>query len=178
MSRTAASGVAARIETTAFACGAISSATAASWPGLWQRTTRSASRQSACQVPAADQSDVHEMCRLTTTRAGRVSTRPGSSGLIEEALLDQPRSLLGGDLDGAGGEHEDLVGDALHAPVERVGEARGEVDEALCEVGVRALEVEDHGDPVLELVGDLLGVGEGLGHHDVPPHVVVPKSFN
>src|SRR3712207_7534213 len=37
--------------------------------------------------------------------------------------------LLRRDLDVARGEHEHLVGDALHAAVEGVGEAGGEVDE-------------------------------------------------
>src|ERR1700728_400144 len=74
----------------------------------------------------------------------------GASGLVEEALLDQPRALLGGDLDVARSQHEDLVGDALHAAIERVCEAAGEVDQALGEIGLGALEVEDHGDRVLE----------------------------
>ena len=39
---TSASGVAARIETTALACGATSAATVASCGGLWHRTTTSA----------------------------------------------------------------------------------------------------------------------------------------
>ena len=87
--------------------------------------------------------------------------------LVEEALLDQPRALLGRDLDVARREQEHLVGDPLHAAVERVGEARGEVDQALGEVGVRALEVEDDRDRVLELVRDLLGVVEALGDDQV-----------
>ena len=89
------------------------------------------------------------------------------SGLVEEALLDQPRALLRRHLDVARGEEEDLVGDLLHAAVERVGEAGGEVDEALGEVAVDALQVHDHRDLVLELVRDVLGVVEGLGDHEM-----------
>src|SRR4051812_10006065 len=58
------------------------------------------------------------------------------SGLVEEALFDQRCALLRGDLDVARREHEHLVGDPLHAAVERVGQPAGEVDEALGEVGV------------------------------------------
>ena len=64
-------------------------------------------------------------------------TEPRGSGLVEEALLDQPRALLGRDLDVARREQEDLVGDPLHAAVERVGQAGGEVDQALGEVACR-----------------------------------------
>ena len=56
------------------------------------------------------------------------------------------RALLRRDLDVARREHEDLVGDPLHAAVERVGEAAGEVDQALGEVGVDALQVQDDRD--------------------------------
>src|SRR3954470_13283955 len=84
----------------------------------------------------------------------------GSSLVEEAAALEEPRALLGRDLDVPGREQEDLVGDALHATVERVGQAAREVDQALRELLVAALEVEDHRDPVLELVRDLLGVVE------------------
>src|SRR3954469_1804056 len=87
--------------------------------------------------------------------------------LAEEALLDQPRALFRRDLDVARREQEDLVGDPLHPAVERVGEPGGEVDQALGEVGVRALEVQDHRDRVLELVRDVLGVVERLGDNEV-----------
>src|SRR5207248_10322810 len=97
--------------------------------------------------------------------------------LVEEALLDQTRPLLGGDLDVARREKEDLVGDALHSAVERVGEPRCEVDQALREVRVAALEVEDDRNVVLELVRDLLGVVEARGDDEVdldaaPPAVL------
>jgi hypothetical protein len=45
------------------------------------------------------------------------------------------------------------------------------VDEALGQVGVGALEIEDDRRHVLEAVGHLLGVVEGLRHHEVHPHV-------
>src|SRR4051794_4726413 len=103
---------------------------------------------------------------IRPTFMGRHGTERGS-GLVEEALLDQPRALLRRDLDVARREQEDLLGDLLHAAVERVGKARGEVDEALGEVAVDALEVDDDRDLVLELVGDVLGVVERLRDHQV-----------
>ena len=55
--------------------------------------------------------------------------------LVEEAAaLEQPGALLGGDLDVARGQQEDLVGDALHAAVQGVGQPAGEVDQALGEL--------------------------------------------
>src|SRR6188472_482950 len=83
------------------------------------------------------------------TREYRSAREGRPSGLVEEALLDQPRALLGRYLDVARGEQEHLVGNSLHPAVEGVGETGGEVDEALGEVRVRALEVEDHGNRVL-----------------------------
>src|SRR5438270_12074186 len=81
--------------------------------------------------------------------------------LVEEAAaLEERGTLLGGDLDVARREQEDLVGDALHPAVQRVGEPAREVDQALRELVVRALQIEDHGDPLLELVRDLLRVVE------------------
>src|SRR5437899_11420062 len=81
--------------------------------------------------------------------------------LVEEAAsFEQLGALLGGDLDVARGQQEDLVGHALHAAVERIGEAAGEVDQPLREILVGALEVEDDGDPLFELVRDLLRVVE------------------
>ena len=79
----------------------------------------------------------------------------------------EPSALLGRDLDVARREQEHLVGDPLHPAVHRVGEAGGEVDQALGEVGVGALEVQDHRDRFLELVRHVLGVVEGLGDHQV-----------
>src|SRR3954452_17818697 len=81
--------------------------------------------------------------------------------LVEEAAaLEQARPLLGRDLDVPRRQQEDLVGDALHAAVERVREAAREVDQPLRQLLVGALEVQDHGDRVLELVRDLLRVVE------------------
>src|SRR3954454_22864491 len=93
-----------------------------------------------------------------------------SLGLVEEALLDQPGALFRAHLDVARREQEHLVGDPLHAAVEGVREARGEVDQPLRQVGVAALEVEDHRHRLLELVGDLLGVVEALRHHEMYLH--------
>ena len=81
--------------------------------------------------------------------------------------------LLRADLHVARGEHEDLAGDPLHAAVQRVREAAGEVDEALGELGVGALEVQHDRDRLLELVGDLLGVVEGLRDDEVHADVAV-----
>src|SRR3954447_5562109 len=103
---------------------------------------------------------------------------PPAAGLalVEEALLDELGALLGRHLHVARREEEHLVGDPLHAAVERVGEAAGEVDEPLGQVGVRALEVQDHRDRVLELVRDVLRVVERPGddqvHADVVPAAV------
>src|SRR5438132_7399969 len=88
--------------------------------------------------------------------------------LVEEsAALEHPRPLLGGHLDVPRREQEDLVGDALHAAVQRVGEAAREVDQPLRELGVGALEVEDDRDRLLELVRDLLGIVEAARDHEV-----------
>src|SRR4051794_5582561 len=103
---------------------------------------------------------------------GTLGPPAGGLALVEEALLHELGSLLGRDLDVARREQEHLVGDPLHAAVERVREPAREVDEALGEVGIGALEVEDHRDRVLELVGDLLGVVEVLRHHEVHAHLV------
>src|SRR5919108_5831913 len=91
--------------------------------------------------------------------------------LVEESLLDELRALLRGDLDVARREHEDLVGDALHPTVERVGQAAREVDEPLAQVVLDALQVQDDRDLVLELVGDLLGVVEALRDDEVHAYV-------
>src|SRR5688500_4083628 len=65
--------------------------------------------------------------------------------LVEEAAaLEHARAFLGGDFDVARRQQEDLVGDALHAAVERVGEPAREVDQSLRQVLVGALEVDDH----------------------------------
>ena len=78
--------------------------------------------------------------------------------------------------DVARGQHEDLAGDPLHAAIQRVRQAAGEVDEPLGELGVGALEVQHDGDRLLELVGDLLRVVEGLGDDEVDAHVAVARG--
>src|SRR5919106_4630701 len=60
--------------------------------------------------------------------------------LVEEAAsLEHPRAFLGGDLDVLRRQQEDLVGDALHAAVERVGQAAREIDQPLREVDLGSL---------------------------------------
>src|SRR5215475_5528592 len=80
--------------------------------------------------------------------------------LVEEAPLEHPRTVFGGQLDIARGEEEDLVGDPLHPAVERVRQPAGEVDQPLRQLCVGRLEVEDHRNAVLEAVGELLRVVE------------------
>src|SRR3954471_18375833 len=88
--------------------------------------------------------------------------------LVEEsAPLEHAGALLRGDLDVPRGEQEHLVRHALHAAVQRVGEAAREVDQPLRQLGVRALEVEDDRDRLLELVRDLLRVVEAPGQHEM-----------
>ena len=60
-----------------------------------------------------------------------------------------------------------LVGDPLHAAVERIRETAGEIDQPLREILVGALEVDDHRHAVLEAVGDLLGVVEAPRQDEV-----------
>src|SRR4029077_20322569 len=73
---------------------------------------------------------------------GGYATR-GGSGLVEEAGVEVARLILGRQFDVLGREQEDLVGDALHPPLERVGEPRGEVDQALREPGLDRLQIDD-----------------------------------
>src|SRR6266576_1279121 len=92
------------------------------------------------------------------------------SGLVEEAALDHALALLRRYLDVSRREQEDLVPDPLHASVEPVGEAAGEVDQALGQLLVGALQVEDHRHRPLEAVGDLLGVVEAARDHQMHLH--------
>src|SRR5712671_523981 len=88
--------------------------------------------------------------------------------LVEEAAaLEQLSALLGAHLDVSRSEEEHLVGDALHAAVQCVGEAAREVDQPLRELPIGALQIEDHGDPLLEAVRDLLRVVEAPREHQV-----------
>src|SRR3954452_2815382 len=193
---TSASGVAARIDTTAFACCPASSATDSSCAGLWHSTTRSARWATSAFVGTASPptSAASACARVKSTSAHStgwrhpsarpramapeqmrpIFTRNEALALVEEALLDELRALLRRDLDVARREHEDLVGDPLHAAVQGVGQAAREVDEPLAQVVLDALEVEHHRDRVLELVGDLLGIVKALGDPQVPPHVAAP----
>ncbi len=82
---------------------------------------------------------------------------------LKKPFSIRPGAFLGRHLDVARREQEDLVGHPLHAAVEGVGEPAAEIDQALRELGVGALQVDDHRDVDLELVGDLLGVVEVLG---------------
>src|SRR5688572_20219680 len=135
----------------------ISAATSSSCGGLWQRTTTStcsaSSALEAATVPptaSASAPALSASMSATTTcsfqpRASAPAMFPAPMSpiftagaylrlrLVEEALLDQPRAFFRRDLDVARREKEDLVGDALHSAVERVGQARGEVDQALRE---------------------------------------------
>src|SRR4051812_19233988 len=187
-----------RIEMTALASSRSSSATASSCAGLWQSTTTSArcatSRLEARASPPS--SSASAAARSATGSAHstgspqpRASARamfpapirptcmvgegypPTGLRLVEEALLDQTGALFRRDLDVVRGQEERLVGDPLHAAVERVGEPAGEVDQALGQVGVRPLEVEDHRHRVLELVRHLLGIVERLGDTQVDADV-------
>src|SRR5437868_14943794 len=87
--------------------------------------------------------------------------------VVEAAAFEQPRAFLRGDLHVARREQEDLVGDPLHAAVERVRQAAGEVDQPLRELLIRPLQVEDDGDRLLELVRDLLRVVEAARDDEV-----------
>src|SRR5690349_4785540 len=87
---------------------------------------------------------------FASTRRARTRSKP--LGLVEEAALEDAGLLLGRHLDVLGREQEDALRDPLHATAERVGHARGEVDQPLGELAVRRLEVDDHRLRALELV--------------------------
>src|SRR5664279_5914127 len=94
--------------------------------------------------------------------------RARSLRLVEEAAaLQHPRPLLRGHLDVPRRQQEDLVSDALHAAVQRIREAASEIDQALRELLVGALQIEDHRHAFLEAVRDLLGVVEAAGQHEM-----------
>src|SRR5947199_293906 len=103
-----------------------------------------------------------EATALACPRASRAG-----SALVEEPLFEQPCALFRRDLDVARGEQEHLVGDPLHPAVECVGQAAREVDQALGQVVVGVLQVQDHGNRVLELVGNVLDLVEVLGRHEM-----------
>src|SRR5437588_1939651 len=88
--------------------------------------------------------------------------------LVEEAAaLEESGPLLGRYLDVSRRQQEDLVGDALHAAVQCIGEPAREVDQAFRQLVVGALQVEDDRDPLLVAVGDLLRVVEAAREHEV-----------
>src|SRR5581483_1656989 len=106
----------------------------------------------------------------SSTMAPRSRPSPVLLRLVEEAAaLEQLSPLLGGDLHISRREEEYLVGDALHAAVQGVGEPAREVDQPLRQLGVGALQVEDHGHPPLEPIRDLLGVVEAAREDEVHP---------
>src|SRR5919197_2752149 len=176
---TAVVGVAPRIETTGIPRSAtvtrMSSATAVSSVGLTASTTTSTLStsslfESACRPPTLSASAFARPAstglNISVSGPASAAAHPRASApamfpaptsptitwrstLVEEALLQEPRALLGGDLDVARRQQEHLVGDPLHAAVERVREPAREVDQALGQVGGGALQVEDHGDRVL-----------------------------
>src|SRR6266545_1100136 len=93
------------------------------------------------------------------------------SGLVEEAAaFQEPRALLRGYFDVAGRQEKHLVGNTLHAAVERVRQAAGKVDQPLREILVGALEIEDDGNRLLELVRDLLRVIEAARDDEMDAH--------
>src|SRR5207244_1115276 len=92
--------------------------------------------------------------RTTTARTGERSSGPSG----------------GPDLGVSRREQEHLVRDALHAPVERVREPAGEVDQPLRQLLVGALQIEDDRDAVLELVRDLLRVVEAPRQDEMDAH--------
>src|SRR5919198_4780989 len=105
--------------------------------------------------------------RLSSASSARVL----ALRLVEEtAALEESRALLRGHFDVSRRQQEHLVGDALHAAVERIREAAGEVDQAFREVAVGALQVEDDRDRLLELVRDLLRVVEAARDDEMDAH--------
>src|SRR6266540_2110382 len=183
--RTSANVVPARIDATALARSPMSAATSSSCGGLWQRTIRSVRSATAAlsgraSPPISSARACARAASMSETSTGspqpRASARAmfpapmsptsiareatsearGVSGLVEEALFDEAGPLLRADLDVARGEEEHLVGDPLHPAVERVGQAAGEVDQALGQIRLGSLEVEDDRDRVLELVRHVL----------------------
>src|SRR6266404_1143170 len=108
---------------------------------------------------------------VSRTTRPRSARGDGFLRLVEEpAPLEQLSALLGAHFHVSRGKEKDLVGDTLHAAVQRIGETAREVDQSLGELPVGALQVEDHGDPLLEAVGDLLGVVEAAWKHEVDAH--------
>ena len=125
---------------------------------IWPTVSNSGSIEMAA---AAHQQDVRPNRRVSWGGYAWLKKPPRSSS----------RARLGRYFDVARREQEhSMVGHALHAPIEGVGQAAGEVDQPLREVSVDALEVDDHRDALLEAVGDLLRVVEAARHDQVHLH--------
>src|SRR3954469_13427448 len=108
--------------------------------------------------------------KLATTPMRPPSPRTGVLlllRLVEEAALEHPRAILRRQLHVARREEEGLVGNPLHAAVERIRETARKVDQPLRELRVGRLEIEDHGDAVLEPVRNLLSIVEAARQDEV-----------
>src|SRR5215212_5164519 len=88
------------------------------------------------------------------------------SELVEERSFGDTLALLRANLDIARREEEDPVGNRLDVAVQRVGQARAEVDHPAAQIAVDVLEVQDHRLLALEPVGEILGVVEAGGFED------------
>jgi hypothetical protein len=84
-----------------------------------------------------------------------VSASVGGTPLFETA------AFVGRDLYSDRDEEKYLGGNFLHAPVHGVANPAREVDESPGQFSIDVLEVHDHRNDRLELIGQLLGVAEG-----------------
>src|ERR671932_1870765 len=89
--------------------------------------------------------------------------------LVEERPAHESSTFLGRDLDVVGRQKEKPIGDGLYPAVQRVGETGAEVHHPPGKLAVGVLEVQDHGLPTLEAVGEGLGVVEARRLHDAYP---------
>src|SRR5579862_4022408 len=93
--------------------------------------------------------------------------------LVEEpAALEELSALLGGYFDVSRREQKYLVGNTLHPAVQCIRETAGEVDQSLRQLRIGSLQIEDHRQPLLEAVGDLLRVVEAARQDEVHADVV------
>src|SRR5215211_9006230 len=86
--------------------------------------------------------------------------------LVEERPLGDALALLRAHLDVARREQEDPVGHRLDIAVERVRQARAEINHPAAQVAVDVLEVQNNGLLALEAVREVLGVVEAGGLED------------
>jgi hypothetical protein len=100
------------------------------------------------EFPTAAQNEI------AAQNGGNPVGRPGESGPHGAGL--PPAPFVGGDLHIGWGEKQHLVGDLLHAPVQRVGSAAAEVDQPPGQLAIDALQVDDHRLILPEMIGDLL----------------------